>query len=447
MTDHTTYPIVSPQSTGPVDASRYRFLLHGMPLGYATFGRRSRTPNQSGRLPYAILAPAEFTMASFAAADNLMAAYRILRDTGGHAPGDDYLTFSDFSNSEIFAALRAVSRAIRGREYHPHQTRPVYIPRPGRQPRELRLQRITDRAVAKALQICLHPYWASVLPNLTRDVWTLLAQLEHAIRQRGWYTLATDDIRDCFPSLRISDILDCHRQHTAEQTSHPDEPPLRWLVETVIRGHEGPDRTVGLDQGSPYSPPSTELALYTILDKRLEGRGQGYPLLMRYVDNLTFLASSAHEGRQALAEVRNTLAPYALTLKGEDGDPVDVRDREHGRVVLGLIPVGRGDHLGFRVPEPAYDGLREGLREAWNHPDPVCVARQVLRGWILARRPAIMTEEDGLHITRRAMEIAQSEDIHEVSQGELMGMVASAHQLWLRERMQVVQGGSRHPSG
>lgn len=61
---------------------------------------------------YTVSEPDRFLITEFSQPENLHAAYRLLEQTGGSAPGVDGLSFEDFSPSEIYAALRCVSQAI-----------------------------------------------------------------------------------------------------------------------------------------------------------------------------------------------------------------------------------------------------------------------------------------------------------------------------------------------
>lgn len=375
-----------------------------------------------------------------------MAAFLILRQHGGPAPGDDGLTFDDFADTNVFGMLRAVSRAIRNRTYRPWPTRLVECPREGRAPRRLRLQRLTDRTVAKALQLALGPWAATILPILKRDVWTLFAEMEFTVLHQRRYILATDDIRNCFPSLRIDDVLRVFAQHIPAETNS-DEPALAWLIETVVRGHEGPDRTVGIDQGNPWSPLATEFTLHTLLDSVLEEHQPGIPLLYRYVDNINIPASNAHEADQILTEIRQLLALHDLELKTEDGPPVDLRDPDHGRKMLGLIPHWHGDYLDFRVPESTYGKLGECLEEAWNHRNPVRVCKEIVQGWIHALRPVLVNTEDADSIVTRLMEIFAAKGFRELHPDDLRQTVLCAHSQWMRERENVFSRMARASQG
>jgi hypothetical protein len=177
--------ITCPAVLEALSQGRYIFAVHGRSDRWQR--RRPDRRRRRGRRrdePYVIGVPQEFRLEEFAEPENLMAAYLLLQRFGGHAPGDDYLSFADFDPDEIYGALRQVSRAIMEDSYRPYTTRPVRILKDDGRYRELRLQRITDRTVAKALQLCLDRYWRSELPGLGRSVWDLYALMELTMLER-----------------------------------------------------------------------------------------------------------------------------------------------------------------------------------------------------------------------------------------------------------------------
>lgn len=333
--------------------------------------------------PYTVGSPDQFQLNEFAHPDRLHSVFRILEKEGGHAPGEDGLTYGDFSGSEVYGALRSVSETIRDREYRPHPTRLVEISKGNGRTRGLRLLRIMDRVVAEALHIALEGYWRSQLPGIGRDAWVIWAEMQRVMRERRAYVLATDDIRDCFPHALLDEIIRCHRRHISQ-------PDLLWLIETVIRGHDGLGHMTGLDQGSPYSPVAMELLLHDHLDTRLEAEFRGFPLLLRYVDNLTFICSSENEGNRVLQVAEETLADLGFSLKCEERPPMDIRDSSFNRKVLGLIPRWQNGQLMFSIPESTFDDLRVSLSNALQSPAPVETARKAARGRIESLGPALV---------------------------------------------------------
>ncbi len=413
---------------------QYVFAVHGRPKHQARRRTRSRGARRG---PYAVEHPSQFDLQQFSHADNLMAAFRILRAGGGHAPGIDGLTYENFSPGQIWQTLRVVASALRDGTYAPYDTRLVRTPRGDGRYRELNLPTVSDRTVAKALQLAMAPYWVSILPGLRRSVWQIYAAMDQHIRTYHTYVLTTDDIRDCFPSIQLVDALGAHRLYAPQ-------PDLTRLVDIIVRGQDDPNRTaVGLDQGSPYSPLLSELTLHTYLDKTLDDVWPGHPPVYRYVDNIPILTTGAHEGLQMLETIQRILEPHQLTLKGIDGDPVDLRNSDHGRMVLGLVPVFRGERLTFQVPTKAYQKLEMGLEKTLLLPNPSQVANHVVEGWLTALGPAFVNA-DTRDILRRTMEISTGYGLRELSLSRLRTVVNKAKVLWLAVRRDVArtrQGG------
>lgn len=346
--------------------------------------RGQRNADQApGRL-YQWSAGNRFDLVRFSRQDNLNFAYQTLRREGGHGAGNDGIRFEDVSPGEVYDCLRSVTAALTGRAYRPHPTLDVQIPKGDGRFRTLKLQRITDRSVAKALQLALGPFWSTRLPGIDRSVWDIYAEIQCVMRERRAYVLAIDDVRNCFPSVPIHRVLQFHQQHINQ-----NQPDLLWLIETVIRGDEGADRTTGLDQGSPYSPVATELLLHTCLDSRLQAEDQGYPLLQRYVDNLTFICRSESEGEAILQRTTELLAETSLELKHKDGGPQDIRNPEYDTVLLGLIPRWLDGQLKFSIPERAYTELHAGLNETKNRLLQQSALRTKVTGWLTYLGPAL----------------------------------------------------------
>ena len=382
-----------------------------------------------GRPAYRVVDPSSFDRHRFARPSNLYAAYSRLEEDGGDGAGIDGLTFEDFSEPEVKAALQQVSTALIDETYRPYPTREAPIPKGNGKSRMLLLQKLTDRTVAKALLMCLGGFWRRRLPGVGRDIWQVYALLEHAMHQRRDFILAIDDVRNCFPSAPLANVMNWHRRHISQQD-------LLWVIERIIRGHDGFDRLTGLDQGSPYSPVAMELLLHHCLDSELDARGIGNTLLLRYVDNLTFLCSSVSEGKEVLKIANEILARNSLCLKGEDGEPQDIRDPNYDRVVLGLIPRWQDGRLAPAIPESAFEHIQEGFKNANEHPRATKAARWVATGWIGAVGPALTTSV-APGVVDRVMDMAMHCGFREVSRRKLMETASDARQRWLKLREEI----------
>jgi RNA-directed DNA polymerase len=345
------------------------------------FGAAGGHSAQSGRKcpTYTVNSAEDFDIKKFANHDNLKTAWKALEAEGGHGAGVDGLTFSDFSEGEVSGALRKAAREILDRSYAPQPTHLVKIPKDDGRFRELQLQTLVDRTIAKALDMCLKDFWRARLPRLGQDVHRMYAALNRAIRQHQAFVLAIDDIRDCFPTTPIAPVIALHRQHLPQ-------PDLIWLVTQIIQGQDGTG--IGLSQGSPYSPIAMELFLHHYLDSQMELQTRGLPLLFRYADNITYLCRSEHEGHETLNMTNDILNRFGHSLKQQDGPPIDIRST-HDRVLLGFIPRWKDGQLKLTIPQKSYQGLKQHLLTALRQPLHEQVTERVVNAWIRSKGPSL----------------------------------------------------------
>ncbi len=377
--------------------------------------------------PYITGNPENFDLEKFASPERLASVFRILKATGGDGAGEDRITYSDFSGPELFEALRHVSRSIRALQYVPHPTRSALIPKDREQTkfRELQLHRVVDRVIAKALQLALDEYFRATLPRLGKDVHDLYAEMQWSARRNHGHFLTVDDVEDCFPSAPIDAVMECHREHISQ-------PDLLWLIETIVRGHDGPEHTTGLYQGSPYSPVAMELLLHTHLDTRFGTEFRGFPLLLRYVDNINILSGNESEGRQAIEFCRDVLSDLGFRLKGEKPPmdrPVDLTTEHPRRKVLGLNPCWKNGQLSLTVPEAALDDLKYGVSEALTTPNPKATAHSVTRGWLNALGPCL-TSAVRPGIVNQVITTARECGFTELDRRTLQQVSHDAHTRW-----------------
>ena len=342
--------------------------------------RRTRRRRLSG---YCCKHPSQFAIEEFAGFKHLLAAWNELKRKGGDGAGEDGLTFTDFSDIERNEAIRVVGKSIMNRTYTPQPLRTALVPKDivlGTK-RELLLQAILDRVVAKAMLMSLDGSIRETLPNYGRDVWCTYAQIANYVRRHGRYWLAIDDVKNCYPTVPTTPALEAF----CRDFYHEDD--LVWLIIQIIRGHDGCDKVDGVDQGSPLAPPVVEAFLYRYLDTVLGAQFQGNPLRFRYYDNLPILANSESEGQRLMQVTGETLEPHRMSLKGEDVSG-DLRDRQYNGVLLGFTPHWMDGQIKFTIPESAYEDLIAGFRKAIEA-GSLLTAEYVAHGWIQAHGPAL----------------------------------------------------------
>ncbi len=203
-----------------------------------------------------------FSFARIFGVENLVNVYQKLRRSGGHTPGSDGIGF-DMSRSECYKVFRSVSRAIAGREYSPAPARVEMIRKPGGGHRRIEIPTIVDRVVGAAFCEAIRGLMVNRLPRYfgaAASPLAILGKIFVLATDRGWYHLAVDDIRNCFPSLPKALVLDSFWR-AAERWGIPLEQletiGVRWLIQKLINGHDDGETPIGISQGSTFSlsPP------------------------------------------------------------------------------------------------------------------------------------------------------------------------------------------------
>jgi retron-type reverse transcriptase len=318
--------------------------------------------------------------------ENLIRVFRELRRNAGQAPGTDGVTYADLSTVEAASCMRGLSQVVLGGQYRPAPSRVVSIPKAGGNGcRKLSLRNTLDRVIAAALNTALTPFWEGVfLPSSMgfrphRGPWDMPIELERRMVEQDRWVLAIDDIKDAFDHVNLDDLLGDHRRHLQDSR-------LLDLVEVVLRGGLNPHRKEGIEQGNAYSPTCLNVRLHHAHDLAF-GQGQPNPSWLRYADNLVYLTRDVPEGLRALNQSRALLQTAGLTLKGEDGPPVDLREGQ-GAHLLGFLLSYEDGRVAYGLDEGAWKGLGQNLEKAHGTPNPSVPAAQAVRGWLGAYGPA-----------------------------------------------------------
>lgn len=374
--------------------------------------QRRRSSAEPPREIYSVRSAEDIKIEAIIDPENLRLAYDKLKREGGQSPGLDGLSYDDFSRREIAAVLRQVAEAIRAGHYRPHPTRLVRIPKGDGRYRELRLATVVDRIVAKAAAEALTPALDGVLlPGVMGfrrgiSVWMMLLTIIRMIGEGHYYVIAQDDIRDAFPSVRIDLALVAYRQHL------PDDNLLR-LVETILRGHDRDQHTVGLDQGCPLSPITLNIILDHFLDRPISA-DPDLPFWLRYADNIVYLCRNVSEGRRALQRARELLSQAGMTFKGQTGPPVNLR-RQGARVeLLGIQLRMDGDQTLLSPGQNAWEDLARHLERAHTLPRPTARAKEIVQGWLVAFTPAF-ENADVQDVLQRVHQVAAQAGLRELT--------------------------------
>ncbi|MFC1596744.1 reverse transcriptase domain-containing protein [Planctomycetota bacterium] len=396
------------------------------------FGDRRRRRQAASNQNNAASGPP--TLEKIANPEALLAGFYRYKAKGRKAPGQDGITCQDIGRSEAAAIAREYARQIRARRWRPQPAKEVQKAKSSGGYRTLRLRVTMDRVVAsglaEALTATLDTYF---LPSSfgfrpRKNIWQMLAAMGETMADQNRWTVAVTDIAGAFDHVRIADALEDYRRYVRDDG-------LIWLIERVLQGHEGDNRTTGIDQGCPFSPLTPLLRLHHCLDLPLHAAGLGYPLGYRYVDDLTFLCLSELEGRQILEQVRQLLDSAGFAPKGTS--VVNLR-RSRSRIdVLGFgLRREEGGQLRIELGAKAWQNLEEKLEKAHRTPDPTRTAFQAARGWISSLGPAFESGEcevqEGVSRTAARMGFRELG-----TKAELLEAVRQSRDRWLRLRERV----------
>ena len=321
--------------------------------------------------------------------EHLLAVADKMRRENGPAAGIDGVRFPDLSRAELAGLLRELVRDIQDGSYGRGPSRRLRIPKKDRVSfRTLSIPALLDRIVAGAVNLALKPHWEQILlpccygfrPH--RSVGRLLAELEAAAIMRNAWVLAIADIANAFDNVPISALIEDHRQTLTD-------PRLLNLVEVVLRGatvaHTRKEH--GIEQGNPYSPTGLNIKAHYTLD--LPWTRVPNPLLFRWADDLTLLAASVTEGRNARSRLAEHLARDGFRLKDIPQNQEVVDLRQATAQLLGYTVAARPDGTGLWITlgDQARTNLEDRLNATREHRNPTETARNVILGWVTACGP------------------------------------------------------------
>lgn len=368
----------------------------------------------------------------------LRAAVGHLDRYGGDAPGPDGLVLRDLSQPERLELVRALSRQIRSGSYRHGPVRAVRIPKSsGRGRRELAIENLADRIVARAVVEILQPLLAPSFDSRSycreqHGPWEALAHAERLLTE-GRDVWITEDIRDAFGSVPLGRLLDVLRNRV------PADDLLRLVSAIVDTGSRR-----GLRQGSCLSPLLMNVYLDHFLDRPWRRAHPSVPLL-RYMDDLLVLCGAEEQPEALYKDLRHRLRGAAMPLKGKAID--SIRDLGHGKAAawLGYLLSAPEDSLIVRVALDGKGGLMERLQQrlmaAHGQPDSPLRAIHVIKGMVDYLAPCY-PHMDCREVYRVVREVAQEMAFEEVgSRREFTERWRRAHGRWLALRDRLAQYG------
>jgi Reverse transcriptase (RNA-dependent DNA polymerase) len=375
------------------------------------------------------------TVNAIADVGRLLRAYHDRKQWAGTAPGLDDLTWDDVGRSEAGAIFRQVNREILAGHYRPVPARIVRIPRPGRSPRVLSIGSIFDRTVAHSLAGAMVPTLKRVVSPWAfayrpkRSHLDMLAWLGRLAREEDRWVIGNFDVANAFPTTPIDLVLDAHRQAGIADR------PLLYFIESVLRGADGADHTVGLAQGCPYAPSAFELTMQHLLQPETNE-----PPRLRFADNLVSLCRCVPEARRERDRYQASLSRKRMRLKEDGPDPSQctIANLKGGNKteLLGYVLSHAGGELRLKLPDSKWEALSQDLLESLWYPNPSARAQQVIGGWVDAAGPSLRTR--GMTATAvKIHDMLVDHDFREHSIEQIMRELVSSRERWIQRVMVV----------
>ncbi len=400
-----------------------------------------RLRRRSCRRPFQHAATEQPALEKIANAENLLAVNHNRKVHGGTASGPDGITDSQLGPREEAAIFRTVAKQIRKGTYEPSEARSVPVPKPSGGFRVLSIRSLVNRTVSAALATALTPFWENVfLPSShgfrpNRGSWSMLLHMERIVTEQERYVIAQDDICKAFDYVPIDLVMELHRRCLTDDR-------LLGLIEKVLRGNPNENRTIGIDQGSAYSPLALNVLLHYVLDLPFSENAANPPQL-RYADNLVYLGRSVSEGLTAIDQTKQLLLPTGMTLKGQDGTPVDLRLGDQVRILGYRLKWEKG-RLRYGLDGEAWAGLKRDLAVAHKESNPFQTAMEVVRGWIGYYGPAFESKIEEVVISR-ILGITAKTGFREITSTQVRRYAQSAQDHWTAYRKRWLyqgQGGN-----
>ena len=390
--------------------------------GYGTLARRAADETLMG---LRTIAPE--LLGAISDDRTLMHAWDRMSDAGSDAPDPSGYRYRDFTPGEVGNLCRKIGEEIRAGDYRPGYEHVRKISKgPGRKPRELAIQGIFDRAVARAVVEVLQPLLDPLFDPLSfgfrpkqgsRSALATLSGICRARKSRVWVSV---DIRDAFPSVPMSRLLDVFGAYL------PDDELRTFVGHVSVR-----EEHRGLRQGNPLSPLLLNLYLHHSLDRKWRQLHPGIPLL-RFADDILLLCDTALEAKRAYASLVKLLTPAGFQLK--EKEPEAIRNIAEGRRVdwLGFDVGAEGSGLSFRILDSAWDRLKQALAEANQKPlSPIAAQRSAL-GWLGDKSPCY-PHVDRDQTLAKFLRLAETQGFDEMPAPELLDEAwLGNHSEWMK---------------
>ena len=235
--------------------------------------------------------------------------------------GVDGVTVNEYALN-LEANLRDLVARIHTGRYRPQPVRRVYIPKPDGGERPLGVPTLEDKIVQGAVAEVLSAIYEADFLGFSygfrpgRNPHQALSALHTAIMSRNVTRVLDADIRSFFDSVDHEWLL----RMLAHRIADPRILILvrMWLEAGILESDEWHETDRGTPQGAGISPLLANVFLHYVLDlwvhqwRRRYARGR--VSIVRYADDFVMGFENADDARRMLADLRERLAQFGLSL-------------------------------------------------------------------------------------------------------------------------------------
>ena len=252
----------------------------------------------------------------------LRSAYGWLRKEA--SPGVDGVTW-DAYGADLERKLEGLRDRVHRGAYRAQPSRRVFIPKPDGRQRPLGIAALEDKIVQRALVEVLNAIWEEDFLGFS-----------HGFRPGRGQHDALDALAAGITRCKVNWILDADIAGFFDTVSHDwlirfvehrvgDRRVVRlirkWLKAGVMEDGAVTPATVGTPQGAVISPLLANIYLHFVFDlwanQWRNRHAHGDVIIVRYADDIVVGFEREADATRFLAEMRERLAAFALTLHGE----------------------------------------------------------------------------------------------------------------------------------
>jgi len=258
---------------------------------------------------------------------SLRAAWKAISKRNKLSRGSDNITIAVFSAS-LESNLRAISSALRSKNYQFCKLRPATIAKPGsNKPRPIQIPAIRDRVVMKALAMHIQPNFArfdlscsfAFIKGTDRGVKAAIDRIKDLVNN-GYVYYFEADIKNFFGTVDRSKLWRMFSKQVRQRSLLPllekcfnleldDLASYQTEYQDIFLG-----ATVGIPQGGVLSPMLANFYFYDF-DRTMTANGLK---LIRYADDFVVMCKTTDEAERAHVISRTALTKLELEIHALD---------------------------------------------------------------------------------------------------------------------------------